>query len=80
MSSLRSKRNENSETATARHDYDENSNASKIQFVPKTVYGSQIQTETHVIRDLEAQSDIPSSAIRVQKEFSHRSSTDSAAM
>ena len=77
-SSLRSKRNEHTETMNAQQDYDGISNASKVRFLPQSVYGSQLQTETHVMRDLEAQPGIPSSAIRVQKEFSHRSSTDSA--
>lgn len=76
-SSLRSKRNEHTETMNAQHDYDEISNASKARFLPQSVYGSQLQTETHVMRDLEAQPSVPSSAIRVQKVFSHRSSTDS---
>ena len=80
MSSLRSRRYEHSESTNARHNYDEISNASKTRFVPKSVNKSQIQTEAYVMGDLEGQSKIPSRAIRVQEEFSHRSLTDSAIM
>ena len=80
MSSLRSRRYENSESTIARHNYDEISNASKTRVVPNSVNRSHIQTEAYVMRDLEGQSNIPSRAIRVQQEFSHGSSTDSAIM
>ena len=71
-SSLRLKRNEHTETRNTQDNYDEMSNASKARFLPQSAHGSQLQTETHIMRDLEAQPGISSSPIRVQKEFDHR--------